>query len=119
MRPSRTSRNSSTRIPLQFPKEFVSPFEKILQLAALLADELEIIEVSLASLFLKNGLEQGRSINLQEEVGRFETLLIQSMLAKTAGNQSRAARQLGLRPSTLNAKIKRYGIAIDRHQTDD
>ena len=31
-------------------------------------------------------------------------------LGRTSGSQTRAARLLGLKPTTLNAKIKRYGI---------
>jgi transcriptional regulator with GAF, ATPase, and Fis domain len=53
-----------------------------------------------------------RSLNLQEEVRRFETDLIQAALVKTSGNQLRAARLLGVKHTTLNAKIKRYGIAV-------
>src|SRR5437868_10267076 len=53
-----------------------------------------------------------RSLNLQEEVRGFETDLIQAALVKTGGNQLRAARLLGLKHTTLNAKIKRYGISI-------
>ena len=53
-----------------------------------------------------------RSLNLPEEVRHFETDLIQAALVKTGGNQLRAARLLGLKHTTLNAKIKRYGISI-------
>jgi transcriptional regulator with GAF, ATPase, and Fis domain len=53
-----------------------------------------------------------RSLNLQDEVRRFETDLIQAALVKTSGNQLRAARLLGVKHTTLNAKIKRYGISI-------
>ena len=50
--------------------------------------------------------------DLPEEVRGFETDLIQAALVKTGGNQLRAARLLGLKHTTLNAKIKRYGISI-------
>ena len=53
-----------------------------------------------------------RSLNLPEEVRHFETDLIQAALVRTGGNQLRAARLLGLKHTTLNAKIKRYGISI-------
>ena len=55
---------------------------------------------------------RNRGLNLQDEVRRFETDLIQAALVKTAGNQLRAARLLGVKHTTLNAKIKRYGISI-------
>jgi len=49
-------------------------------------------------------------VQLHEEVQRFEADLIRSALARTAGNQASAARLLGVKHTTLNAKIKRYGI---------
>ena len=49
-------------------------------------------------------------IRLQEEVHRFETDLIRAALERTAGNQAHAARLLGVKHTTLNAKIKRYRI---------
>ena len=51
-----------------------------------------------------------RGIDLYEETCRFEIRLIQKALEETDGNQTRAARLLGLNLTTLNAKIKRYGI---------
>ena len=49
-------------------------------------------------------------LNLQEEVHRFEAALIRVALTKTGGRQRRAARLLGTKVTTLNTKIKRYGI---------
>jgi DNA-binding NtrC family response regulator len=54
---------------------------------------------------LKNGAK------LDEEVRQFEVNLIRSALGRTAGSQTRAAKLLGLKLTTLNAKIKRYQIA--------
>lgn len=48
---------------------------------------------------------------LDEEVRQFEVNLIRSALGRTAGSQTRAAKLLGLKLTTLNAKIKRYQIA--------
>lgn len=50
------------------------------------------------------------SVNFAEEVRRFETDLIRWALMHTGGHQRRAARMLNLKVTTLNAKIKRYGI---------
>lgn len=50
------------------------------------------------------------SLNFDEEVRRFETDLIRWALMHTGGHQRRAARILNLKVTTLNAKIKRYGI---------
>ena len=50
------------------------------------------------------------TVNFAEEVRRFETELIRWALLRTGGHQRRAARLLGMKVTTLNAKIKRYGI---------
>ena len=52
-------------------------------------------------------------LNLQEEVHRFEAALIRIALSKTGGRQRRAARLLGTKVTTLNTKIRRYGIVTD------
>ena len=44
------------------------------------------------------------------EVQRFETGLIRLALDQTHGNQAKAAKLLNIRPTTLNTKIKLYGI---------
>ncbi|MBA2647123.1 MAG: hypothetical protein H0U81_10015 [Pyrinomonadaceae bacterium] len=50
------------------------------------------------------------SISLYDEVRGFETEIIEWALFRTGGNQRRAARLLNIKVTTLNAKIKRYGI---------
>ena len=59
-----------------------------------------------------------RKVRLSDEVQRFEVDLICSALTRTAGNQTRAARLLGVNLTTLNSKIKRYKIPIDGHKLD-
>lgn len=56
---------------------------------------------------------------LSEAVRRFETHLILAALEKTRGNQSRAAQLLGVKHTTLNAKIKRYGISFSPYRSED
>ena len=51
-------------------------------------------------------------VKLYDEVRKFEADLIRAALVRTGGNQSRAARLLGVKHTTLNAKIKRYGISF-------
>ena len=53
-----------------------------------------------------------RKLRLHEEVRRFEADLIRAALVRTGGNQARAARLLGVKHTTLNAKIKRYAISL-------
>jgi DNA-binding NtrC family response regulator len=55
-----------------------------------------------------------RGVNFYEEVERFEVNLIRSALERTGGHQTRAARLLGINVTTLNHKIKRYGIDLDQ-----
>ena len=54
-----------------------------------------------------------RKFDLQEEVHRYEIELIKNALQRTRGNQRRAAQLLGVKVTTLNCKIKRFGISID------
>src|SRR2546423_14787000 len=49
-------------------------------------------------------------LNLDDEVKKFEADLIRAALVRTGGNQARAARLLGVKHTTLNAKIKRYQL---------
>ena len=51
-------------------------------------------------------------ISFYEEVQRFEISLIRTALSRTGGHQRRAARLLGIKPTTLNNKIKFYNIDI-------
>lgn len=67
-------------------------------------------------------LEQDRDtmndadFDLAAEMQRFETNIIKCALARTGGRQRQAARLLRINPSTLNSKMKRYGMLLsDRH----
>jgi transcriptional regulator with GAF, ATPase, and Fis domain len=51
-------------------------------------------------------------INFYDEVQRFETHLIKMALSETGGNQAKAARLLGIKPTTLNSKIKLFSIEV-------
>jgi DNA-binding NtrC family response regulator len=51
--------------------------------------------------------------NLQEQVRQYERNLIANALAAAGGHQRRAARALGIRPTTLNEKMKRLGLRRD------
>jgi DNA-binding NtrC family response regulator len=57
-------------------------------------------------------LLQGGGIDLFQEVKRFEISLINLALKQTHGHQARAAKLLNINPTTLNSKIKLYGIEI-------
>jgi DNA-binding NtrC family response regulator len=66
-------------------------------------------EVESLTIAAPTGLKSGA--RLDEEVRQFEMNLIRSALGRTSGSQTRAAKLLGLKLTTLNAKIKRYHIS--------
>ena len=70
------------------------------------------------SLRITEPVNLSRKVRLSDEVQRFEVDLISSALTRTAGNQTRAARLLGVNLTTLNSKIKRYKIPIDGHKPE-
>ena len=55
-------------------------------------------------------LNLSQGIDFYDEVQRFETGLIRLALDQTRGHQAQAARLLKIKPTTLNSKIKLYGI---------
>jgi len=59
-----------------------------------------------------SAIDISRGINFYDEVRRFEIDLIRRALDQTGGHQSRAARLLGMNPTTLNSKIKTYNINL-------
>src|SRR6266550_1311699 len=60
---------------------------------------------------------EGNTLNIRDgldfydEVSRFEIDLIKRALLQTGGHQVQAARLLNLKVTTLNSKIKHYGIS--------
>ena len=62
------------------------------------------------SLAISRPVDIKRGARFSDEVRQFEVSLIRTALGRTSGSQTRAARLLGLKPTTLDAKIKRYGI---------
>ncbi len=61
---------------------------------------------------VSSDIDLARGVNFYDEVKRFEIDIIRRALDQTGGHQSRAARLLGLNPTTLNSKIKSYNINI-------
>ncbi|MEP6569657.1 MAG: helix-turn-helix domain-containing protein [Acidobacteriota bacterium] len=55
-------------------------------------------------------LSLSEGIDFYDEVKRFETGLIRLALDQTRGHQAQAAKLLRIKPTTLNSKIKLYGI---------
>ncbi len=57
--------------------------------------------------------KKGDPIKLDTEIDAFETSLIRDALIKAKGNQRDAAKLLSIKPTTLNAKMKRLGITVE------
>jgi DNA-binding NtrC family response regulator len=52
-------------------------------------------------------------VDLKSRLLAYERGLISAALAESRGNQRRAARQLGILPTTLHEKMKRLGLRAD------
>jgi transcriptional regulator with GAF, ATPase, and Fis domain len=57
-----------------------------------------------------------QSKNFFDVVEDYERKLIGDALAECNGNQARAARLLGLKPTTLNSQIQRLGIDVSLYR---
>jgi len=86
--------------------------QQLTLLAKALASEIEALQRELSD-------DRGRDrqidfdndgIDFYDVVERYEIELIKSALDKCGGNQSQAARLLRLKSTTLNAKMKHYGL---------
>ncbi len=89
---------------------FENRLEALKDVALTLLDAVDSLRSSQSS--------RDHSLRLQDEVRRFETDLIRTALERTAGNQARAARLLGVKHTTLNAKIKRYKIQCEGYANE-
>src|SRR5262249_35740719 len=56
--------------------------------------------------------------NLKERLEAYERSLILAALEESEGNQRRAARALGVSPTSLNEKLKRLRIGVKRTLVD-
>ena len=83
---------------------------KLRQLISSLLNELDSLDRSFVPISEPFFTAECREICFYEEVTRFEIALIKMALKRTKGHQVRAARLLNLNPSTLNAKIRQYGL---------
>jgi transcriptional regulator with GAF, ATPase, and Fis domain len=82
--------------------------EALKALAKLLLHEVETLaEISPVA---AHGQLNETEINLTEKIQRYEADLICNALLAVNGNQRQAAKMLGMKNTTLHAKIKRYEI---------
>lgn len=57
--------------------------------------------------------EPEQPVDLKTRLLAYERNLITAALADSGGNQRRAARRLGILPTTLHEKMKRLGLRAD------
>ena len=94
------------------PSELEYRVQQLTLLAKALANEIETLQAELSS---DNNRDKPVEIDEQgldfyNEIERYEIELIKSALNHCAGNQSQAARLLHMKSTTLNAKMKHYGL---------
>jgi DNA-binding NtrC family response regulator len=103
-----------------FARDSIAPFESTLwddrinalrELGLTLLREVEALQLEPRSHVDCSG-------GLQRLVERFEIDLIRQALHRCGGNQARAARLLGVKHTTLNAKIRRYKIPLIGQQNE-
>jgi DNA-binding NtrC family response regulator len=83
--------------------------DQLVILAKALATEVETLKGELSKAQKKIDLDND-GINFYDEIERYEIELIRSALNQCGGNQSQAAKLLHLKSTTLNAKMKHYGL---------
>ncbi|MEP6912433.1 MAG: helix-turn-helix domain-containing protein [bacterium] len=113
-RPRRSNTSTNAPVPLRIAERPVrGRMLRLVELAMSLLKEAETLALD------KNFTEQSgrlqtldlaQGVDFYMEVERFETGMIRLALDQTHGNQARAAKLLHIRPTTLNTKIKLYGI---------
>ena len=79
--------------------------EQLVSLAKALASEIETLKAELTI-----DPDSNKQIDFYDEVERYEIELIRSALNRCNGNQTQAAKLLHLKSTTLNAKMKHYGL---------
>lgn len=101
---------------------FGSPVASRAATTAALRAEVEDLKLLILAMWREVGAIERKSppaavaptaLDFRREVRRFESDLIRCALIRTGGRQRRAARLLGIKAATLNAKIKRYRIDAD------
>jgi DNA-binding NtrC family response regulator len=100
-------------LPTRFRTSPAKRLKNIRDLAAALLEESEALdhegELAEASATVAT-LGRNGTINFFDEVRQFEIRLIRRALELAGGNQAQAAQLLGLGTTTLNYKVKTYGL---------
>lgn len=92
-------------------------FEAVKSLSILLMQEVDLLARMPA--VVENCVRDGTPICLSTELQRFECNMIRSALIRSMGNQTKAAKLLNLKLTTLNTKIKHFNIDLMSLKTGD
>jgi DNA-binding NtrC family response regulator len=96
----------------QNTSELEQRVQQLTLLAKALASEIETLqaELTIDRDRDKQVVLDSDGIDFYREVERYEIELIKSALNRCGGNQTQAARLLRMKSTTLNAKMKHYGL---------
>jgi len=84
--------------------------QQLTLLAKALAREIESLQAELSTASSREQIRLDDGIDFYNEVERYEIELIKGALNRCGGNQTQAARLLRMKSTTLNAKMKHYGL---------
>ena len=101
-----TQPNLPGEMPPGVPSVTENRIDTLRSLVTLLLREVE----SLNDPSTRNMFRGEETIDLSKEMARFEIEMIRHAMSRSKGNQTAAAAMLGVKLTTLHAKIKRYGI---------
>jgi DNA-binding NtrC family response regulator len=94
--------------------ELENRVQQLVLLAKGLANEIETLQVQISHdrpPFAPKPVDfDNDGVDFYKEIERYEIELIKGALHQCHGNQSRAAKLLHMKSTTLNAKMKHYGI---------
>jgi DNA-binding NtrC family response regulator len=83
--------------------------EQLVMLSRALANEIATLQAEITT-HQGDGVVENESIDFYDAVEHYEIELLTSALNKCHGNQTQAARLLRMKSTTLNAKMKHYGL---------
>ena len=89
--------------------EFDRRVEQLVMLSRALANEIETLQAEITSNH-QDDTTENEGIDFYDAVEHYEIELLTSALNKCHGNQTQAARLLRMKSTTLNAKMKHYGL---------
>ena len=85
--------------------------QQLVLIANALASEVKTLQTEISTTRNQKQIDfDNDGIDFYHEVERYEIEMIKNALELCDGNQTRAAKLLTMKPTTLNAKMKHYGL---------